>query len=299
MKRLFVRVCAAAVAAAALSGCAALDAHEAGSVPRGLTPSERLRVFDAGEVLVGRCMNRAGFAYWTSPRTGPEESRFLGYVADDVRWAREHGYGSRIREREDRERRSDANARYRASLSPERRAAYSEALDGGSAAAVLSAVLPGGSGTIRKRLGGCSAEAEKQLYGDAAAWFRADKVVGNLQPLYVPQLMRDARFTASLSDWSRCMARSGHAYPDPPAARAAATRRGQGLDPERAFSVETRIAVAEARCARESSLAAVGRERETHYRDGLRERYGDAMDTHRRLEFAAYERAVTVTGPRS
>ncbi|MGW8768433.1 hypothetical protein ACWGN5_38825 [Streptomyces sp. NPDC055815] len=292
MKHLLVRAGAVvAVVAAVTTGCSRPD--PAAPPERELTQAEQLRISDADEVLIKQCMNRAGFSYWTSPRLSLEESRAPGYVGDDVEWARKHGYGSRIRAEEDRARRANPNGNYRATLSPERRAAYDTALDGGRAARVLATAIPtgAGGGTVRKRLGGCSEQAEKRLYGDPDAWFRADKVVSNLQPLYVPRVMRDERFTTALTAWAGCMKRSGHAYADPTAARDAAARSGD-------YGTEVRIAVAEARCARDSSLAAVARERQTHYLNALRGQYGEELDAHRRLQRGAYERAAGITGAR-
>ncbi|WP_369146046.1 hypothetical protein [Streptomyces sp. R44] len=290
MKHLLVRAGAVvAVVAAVTAGCSRPE--PAAPPERELTQAEQLRISDADEVLIKRCMNRAGFSYWTSPRLSLEESREPGYVSDDVEWARKHGYGSRIAAAADRYRRTNPNGAYRQGLSAERRTAYDEALDGGRRARILSTKLPGGTATVRKRLGGCSEEAERKLYGDPDAWFRADKAVTNLQPLYVPRVLRDERFTTALAGWAACMRRAGLAYPDPTAARDAAART-------RDFASETRTAVAEARCARETSLAAVARERQTHYLNALREQYGEELDAHRRLQRGAYERAAGITGAR-
>ncbi|MEV0492028.1 hypothetical protein [Streptomyces atratus] len=311
MKRRFIAACAvAAVLSAAVTGCVQNTSGQgpttaAASTRTGQesepTQAERLRISDATEALIKRCMNRAGFSYWTGTRLSLEESRSPGYVNDDVDWAAEHGYGSRIQEKADKARRANPNGTYRAGLSPQRRRAYDKALDGGRDATVLTAEIPtpDGTGKISKRLGGCSAKAEKKLYGDPAAWFRADKAVTNLQPLYVSRITRDKKFTDALTAWARCMAAAGHRYPDPPAAQDAVARQAAGLAPAEAFEAEKRLAVAEARCARTSLLAAVARERETYYRGTLPDRYEELIDTHRRLEHDAYTRAAGITGPRA
>jgi hypothetical protein len=38
---------------------------------------------------------------------------------------------------------------------------------------------------------GCLAEAQRRLYGDRAAWFRADTIVGNLEPLAQQRARQD------------------------------------------------------------------------------------------------------------
>lgn len=303
MKRGFIAACAVAAAlSAAATGCTRSGSTEQERAADGQEPAytEQLRISDATEALTKRCMNRAGFRYWTSLRLSLEESRPLDYVNDDVAWAAAHGYGSRIQEKTDKAHRANPNGTYREGLSPQRREAYDQALDGGRDATVLTAEIPTPDGTahISKRLGGCSAEAEKKLYGDPAAWFRAAKAVSNLTALYAPRVTRDKEFTAALAAWSRCMGLAGHPYPDPPAAQDAVARQAAGLAPDKAFEGEKRVAVAEARCAHESSLADVTRERERHYRAALPGRYRELIDTYRRLERQAYARASEVTGPR-
>ncbi|MER6633780.1 hypothetical protein ABT301_37160 [Streptomyces sp. NPDC000987] len=297
---------AAAVMAAALTtavaGCSTPqkgpDAARQAREVRALTDAEQLGISDAEQRLIKRCMNGHGFQFWEAERLSLEESRTIGYVDDDVDWARRHGYGSRIEAKMERARKANANVAYRKSLSAERRAAYDIALDGGPDAPVISANIPGG-GTIRKRVGGCVVRAEKQLYGDVAAWFRAEKTVMNLRPLYVPQVMRDKTFTTALKAWARCMKRAGYPYPDPEAARQAARQQAQGAPPDQAFGAERQLAVADATCARDTSLRAIGSARETFYVNKLRDRYGEALDTSRLIQREALARAMTIVGPRA
>ncbi|MEU6378944.1 hypothetical protein [Streptomyces sp. NPDC046909] len=275
-----------------------------GKPPRELTDAEQLRVADAQQRLIKRCMAGKGFDYWEAERLSLEESRTLGWVTDDVAWADKHGYGSRIEAKHERARRNNRNVAYREGLSAERRAAYDKALDEGIDAPVITAEVPTG-GTVRKRVGGCVAQAEKQLYGDRVAWFRAEKTVMGLQPLYVPRLMADKRFAAALASWSGCMARSGYTYRDPQEARQAAVEQGlkadqaDQTDPGKAFEAERKLAVADATCAKNTSLRAIGNERETHYVNQLRGRYGNDLDTYARLQLRAFARATEIVEPRT
>ncbi|MDT9688731.1 hypothetical protein Q5762_10245 [Streptomyces sp. P9(2023)] len=302
MKQLFVRACTVvAVFSAAATGCAAQDSGRPVEArpERDLTQAEQLRISDANEVLIKQCMTRAGFSYWTSPRLSLEESRTLGYVADDVDWARKHGYGSRILAKEERARHANPNLAYRTTLSQERQVAFDTALDGGRDAPVISADVPSG-GKIQKRVGGCAAEAEKRLYVDLKAWFTADKTASNLRPLYVPKVLRDKQFTAALKAWSQCMKRAGHPYSDPSAARQATLRQAGGARSEdQAFAAEKQLAIADATCARDTSLRAIGTEREAYYMNKLRGQYGEALDTSLRMRREALARAVKIVGPRT
>ncbi|MDN3027960.1 hypothetical protein [Streptomyces sp. S.PB5] len=274
-----------------------LGTSAGGSRLRELTDAEQLRIGDAQQRLIKRCMARKGFDYWEAERLSLEESRTLGWVTDDVAWADRHGYGSRIEAKHERARLTNRNVTYRKGLSDERRAAYDKALDEGVDAPVITAEVPTG-GTVRKRVGGCVAEAEEQLYGDRAAWFRAEKTVMGLQPLYVPQLMADKRFAAALASWSGCMARSGYTYRTPQEARQAAVEQGLKTEPDKAFEAERKLAVADATCAKNTSLRSIGNERETHYVNRLRGRYGDDLDAYARLQLRASARAAEVVEPR-
>ncbi|MFF1299542.1 MULTISPECIES: hypothetical protein [unclassified Streptomyces] len=265
---------------------------------RELTDAEQLRIADAQQRLIKRCMTRKGFDFWEAQRLSLEESRTLGWVTDDVAWADKHGYGSRIEAKHERARLTNRNVAYRAGLSDERRAAYDRALDEGIDAPVITAEVPTG-GTVRKRVGGCVAEAEKHLYGDRVAWFRAEKTAMGLQPLYVPQVMADKRFAAALASWSRCMARSGHTYRTPQEARQAAVELGLKEGPGKAFEAERKLAVADATCAKNTSLRSIGNKRETHYVNKLRDRYGSDLDTYARLQLQALARAKKVIEPRT
>ncbi|MFD8720978.1 hypothetical protein ACFV2H_24050 [Streptomyces sp. NPDC059629] len=295
----------AAVAALALAGCSRASGDGAAPAAahrvRDLTYAEDLRISDAEQSLVARCMARRGFRYWTDRPLSLAESRPLGYVQDDVRWARTYGYGSRVTAKEDRARLHNPNSAYRKGLTATRKAAYDTALDGGRQAELLRTDVPGG-GKVSKQTGGCDAEAERQLYGDPQTWFRLDTTASNLRPLYVGKLLHDQRFTAAVHAWSACMKRAGHPYPDPGAARQATrehpanqTRAGEA----RSFAAETRIAVADATCAREVSLRSVGQDREAHYLAQLDGEYGARLDAYRQVRLKALERAERIVPART
>ncbi|ARP73233.1 hypothetical protein LK07_29530 [Streptomyces pluripotens] len=296
-----------AATALVLTSCARDDGSGTPAVPtarshaRALTPTEDLRITDAEQRLIRRCMARHGFRYWEDRTLTARESRPLGYVQDDLAWARVHGYGSRIRAKEDRARLHNPNIAYRAALPATRKAAYDTAMDGGHDAEPLRTRTPGG-GTVAKRSGGCTGAAEETLYGDPATWFRLDTTASNLRPLYVGRLLKDRRFTAAVDAWSRCMARAGHPYPDPQAARQA-TRDHPAeqtqAEEARSYAAETRIAVADATCARSVLLGPIGREREAYYLNRLPRAYVATLDAYRQLRLTALRRAEHITPARA
>lgn len=308
MRRVLMSLCAVVAATAAVTtGCAGGEGDGDGRArqdsrprPEALTWQQELRVTDAQQRLTKQCVKRHGFTYWEDRRLTLEESRPVRYVQDDVEWAREYGYGGRIDAENQKIRVSDPIGTYRQSLTPSRRAAFDIALDGGDDARLLTAALPGG-GEIRKRLGGCTEEAERKLYGDPAEWFRTGKVATGLNALYGDDLMKDRQFTTTLGAWSVCMKKAGQPYKDPQAARDAVrvdtSRLGEARAGE-AFAAERKTAVADATCARETSLRAVASARETYYLDRLRDRYGKDLDTYRQLGRQAYDRAVRIVPER-
>ncbi|MGW1779239.1 hypothetical protein ACWCQQ_08855 [Streptomyces sp. NPDC002143] len=301
MKRVLASLCAvAAVTGAVATGCGTGPDAERAARPAPLTWQQELRISDAQQRLTSRCMKRHGFTYWEDRTLTLRESKPVRYVQDDVAWARTYGYGGRIDAEQERLHTDNPIAAYRQGLSAARRTAFDEALDGGNGTRVLTAALPGG-GEIRKRLGGCTGEAERELYGDPAEWFRTGKIATGLNSLYGEQLMKDRELTAAVGAWSRCMKTAGQPYKDPQAARDAvrtATARLGAARADEAFAAERRTAVADATCARETSLRAVATARETYYQDRLRDRYGKDVDTYRRLGRQAYDRAVHVVPER-
>ncbi|MFD8975053.1 hypothetical protein [Streptomyces sp. NPDC059593] len=286
-------------------GSGAAGGVERRSAPPELTDPERALLDRAEALLVKRCMDTHGLPYWTVAPLSAAESRGLGYVLDDVAWAREHGYGSRLQHKELAAKRADPNLLHRNKLTGQRLTEYTDVLFGGPDTPTLSVRVPGG-GTISSSVGGCYGEASQELYGDRATWFRVDKTVANLTSLYGAELRRDPRFTGAVTAWARCMRRAGHPYPDPPAAHSAAAKAGlrdtgPTVDAEverRTFTDEVRLAVAEATCAEETGLGRTGRALETEYRDGLDGAYLDAIADHRRIERRALDRARDIAGAR-
>ncbi|MDG9703861.1 hypothetical protein [Streptomyces sp. DH37] len=238
-------------------------------------------------------MERKGFRYWVAPRVDADTAHAFTYrfVQDDVGWAREHGYGERLRQSFFKAKQRDPNIPYRNRLSPAERQRYLATLTGGPHARMLSVRLPTGA-SVRSQDGGCVHSARRQLYGDTEVFFHADKVATNLVPVYTPRLVRDPRFTKAVKAWSACVRKAtGRAYADPAALHDDLNERSARLDAADAHRLEVALAVAEATCARRTSLTTTLRELDRHYGDPVRERYAQEISTSSRMRLAALRRA--------
>ncbi|MGV4888604.1 hypothetical protein ACSR0Z_18745 [Streptomyces viridosporus] len=289
------------IAVVGMAGCGAATSSEKRDAVR---PEERLRELTAAEevlvekaeqLLVEECMEKAGFRFWVTEVESVESRKGSVFVLDDVDWAKEHGYGGRFRRDAEEARRNGPNGTYANSLTQEERARYRAVLDGTPSSGMLSVALPGG-GTVRTPRDSCHARAKGRLYGDFKTWFRVEKIATNLTPLYVPALTADKRFTKALAAWSRCMDGRGRNYSDPFEIRAELDLLTDGLSGAAAHAVEVGLAVDEAECAEESSLADTARALEDEYRAQKTRRYGEEIAAFQRMRLTALDRAEDVVG---
>jgi hypothetical protein len=243
---------------------------------------------DATQLLVRDCMRRRGFLFYIVRPTHVRGDRFFPYVIDNVRWARHHGYGADIERQVALQRHSDRNARYFASLPPRRRTAALAALNGPRPQG-LEVTLPGGQAVASKSDRSCTSDAERALYGDLEAWFRASTLTANLSVLWRSLVVADPAFTAGVTAWSNCMRRRGYAYTDPNQTRAEMTSHTR-IDLARAVD----IAVAEATCATTTGLGAIAHRLDRRYGKAVRHQYRSVLLQARRLQLAALPRARSI-----
>lgn len=251
---------------------------------RALTATQRSLLRDAEQILVQRCMRRQGFRVWKVPERPVAESKDFPYVVDDVAWARKHGYGSEL-ERRARELRSSApNQRYLRELPSQRRNAALAALHG-QRRTDLSVELPSGA-KVGRSSEGCTAEAETALYGDLAAWFRAEAITQTLSGMRYTQVTTDPDFKKSEKAWSTCMHRQGFRYTRPSQSRNHFLSV-PGSDPKE----EVATAVTEAKCANTSRLSATSERLTRKYGEKLRRKYSSVIRDRNRLQKAALPKA--------
>jgi hypothetical protein len=260
---------------------------------RELTDAEVILIERAEQLLVGACVEKAGFKYWPVPVTSVEERRSRGYVLSDVAWARKYGYGGQLEKKAEKIRRSDPNNAYANSLPEAERIRYSTTVDGDPSKGMLSVELPAG-GTVQTPRDGCWADTRERLYGDRATWFRVKKIATSLTPLYVPDLVKDKRLVNAVEAWARCMRAAGHDYADPNEISDKRYVLTEGLSPAQAHATEVELAVAEATCAVKTSLARTARSLEREYRTQKTRRYSDDIAQYQRMRLTALARAKEV-----
>jgi hypothetical protein len=280
--------------ATGVSGCTSATADQESRGASGATgvaetsTADKEVLHNAEEVLTRDCMKRRGFTYYVSPAVPRTDDRDFPYVLDDPDWAGRHGYGSDLQEEVTRLRESDPNLRYLRTLTPQRRVAAGNALHG-VGPGYVEAQLPTG-GTVRHYTDGCSAEAWKTLYTDIGAWYRAEKVSGNLDAVRRSLVVADPAVIDRIPSWAACMRSHGQPFGTPEAARATLPR-GRTKD---ARQVEISRAVAEATCARSSGLSTTVKKADQVAADALDSQYRSVIQELSRIRQIAVPRAERV-----
>lgn len=310
MRRMFSGTCASVVLViATTAGCtaAAMDGPARSDRPNdaaelggrgGSRNTEQILVQRAEQLLVKKCMEKAGFRYWVGALPTVDDLKGNGAFLTDVGWAKRNGYGSRLHAKAQNVQRDDPNSAYVETLSQAEGVRYSAALLGSPSSGMLTAELPAG-GTVQTPRDSCLADAKGWLYGDFETWFRVEKTATNLTPLYTTDLLNDQRFTDAVSRWSVCMLAAGHDYATPSQAREKLSKLAEGLSEKRAYAVEVDLAVAEATCANETPLASTARTLEMEYRKKQLPLYGDDIATYERMSLDALSRAEEITGSKA
>ncbi|MEU5261177.1 hypothetical protein [Amycolatopsis sp. NPDC021455] len=215
-----------------------------------LTPGQFDRIFEAKNVLQARCVRRLGLD-WQPPapdRTPDPERPDTNlhrpdvYVFLDEARAREFGFQPTPEERQRKAARED-----RAKTAEQARPAPSPE--------VRTALTGEGPNTIGGKpvpAQGCIGEADRKLHeGIEPGW--TENYPSTLAIGLQPAIERDSRVVAKLAEWSACMKRAGFAYRTPQDAESDPRwRASDGITPE-----EKAVAATEARCGRETDLAAV------------------------------------------
>ncbi|MEU5525035.1 hypothetical protein ABZ759_31440 [Streptomyces sp. NPDC047860] len=256
--------------------------------PHALGEAQKDTLHEAEEVLTRACMASHGFKTWVVPRRPLPDDRDFPYVVDDLRWASRHGYGSDLSAQREKLRTSDPNRRYFAGLTSSEQKRALDALHGRKSARHITARDPAGM-TVGRVDDGCTAQAQRELYGDLETWFRVTTVTDALAALRSRMTAGDAEFTKSVEDWSTCMRARGFPYATPQETRAA-FNADRGISRER----EIRTAVTEARCAASTGLSRTAHRLDERYGKQLRQRYEEEVRTRLTLENEALARARTI-----
>jgi hypothetical protein len=281
------------VATLAATGCSDSDsdsdgASQDGGAPRTtlpvqLTSEEKRALSLAEQELTGDCMRERGFQYRVAAPAQGEEKESPRFGTEDVAKARSEGYAiDRSESEHSHNVPTDANALYAQSLPPSRQQAFDAALFGASDGPQGSVTLPNGQ-QIGFSLTGCLSAARKRLYGgDVNRFMAVDAFVNNLEGEVARRVRRNGQIIDSLERWRACMRKRGLDFSDPN--EAIETAR---VDPTR----ERTIAVADATCARASSLVDIGRRLLRTYEQEVYEEYEGRVIAYNELTQDGLDRA--------
>ncbi|MCX2184070.1 hypothetical protein KV205_26565 [Streptomyces sp. SKN60] len=260
---------------------------------RDLTLPEAIEIERAEQKLIKQCMDGRHLPYWEFPVPSVDERKNGSFVIDDVRWAAKYGYGRVFDDLGAKIRSSHPTILFQNKLDRPARIAYSKAFEGDPDDR-MEVKVPGGHGTLSYPRGGCTNEARGKLYGDAETWYKSSRTVENLLPLYSQDLRRDKRFTTALGRWARCMKAAGRPFDTPEKLREARQTAIQDMPVAKADAFDKKLAVTEATCAKQSSLAETARSLEEGYRAQAAKPYPKQWDDYRKMRLFALRQAREV-----
>ncbi|MGW0337915.1 hypothetical protein ACWD0J_40070 [Streptomyces sp. NPDC003011] len=235
----------------------------------------------AEKILTRDCMRKEGFSFWVTPELPEPLERLFPYVIDDKQWAAANGYGRGIRERREASARNDPNRRYFDRLSTDRKAAAITALNGPTPEG-LEADVPG-MGKIRHSDKGCVSDAQRVLYTDLRAWYRAKKVTDALARSATAAVVHDPKLVPVTREWATCMHERGLSYDMPQKTREHFARRSR--------AGELSTAQTEAACAQSTGLAATLRKVSRTHRQEMDSHHSTEVKNRALLEYKALSRA--------
>lgn len=243
------------------------------------------------QILIGRCMRAHGFDYKvdeTPPQAATiDNPTIYPYGIDDVAWAGKNGFVDRTTSRPG-DTSAESNELYVSDLPAQAQEAYSLALFGPRKPAVSVRLVDGK--TVYAGTKGCTAKAERELYGNFAEWFRASTIVDNLSLEIQPKVRSHARYIKALRKWALCMTRLRAPADNPHDLREKFAKRSEGMARPAAHQMERQIAMKEARCVRESAVAATGQGLEERYTEIVRNRHRSDLEAVQRMRTHALKR---------
>lgn len=238
----------------------------------------------ATERLIAQCMDRHGFEYAEQSPSSSEST--LPRVLDDVEWARENGYGDLFGARGVPA--PDANSRILAAMTSEQQNAWNTTLMGTGHRLVVN--LPD-RGRLSTSNNGCTAEAQRTLYGDLAGWYHARRAVDHLGSYVNDEVIANPEYRTGLASWVRCVRERGLVASNP-------TQLRQLVAPEstggRAHPKEIAAAVAEAACGSSTGFAATSAALERTFRPKIERRFAPELDALKSFKHKALPRARQV-----
>ncbi|MFD8522605.1 hypothetical protein ACFV2D_21720 [Streptomyces capillispiralis] len=221
------------------------------------TKKQHALLWQAQSNLVGKCMRERGYFYEVDNGKSPPARDGFPFGIESVAWAEKYGFTDPGTVQEGRARTGNPNQRYYETLTKEKQARYMAALYGGRRD-LVSVELDNGAVVSASRRG-CSAAAERELYGDFSRWFTHSTVASQLKSSALSAAMEDSAYVRATHAWARCVAGLGHEADSPQQLRQSFEERRSAMTKEDSVRMERTLAVAEATCVRRTELARTGK----------------------------------------
>ncbi|MQS35088.1 hypothetical protein FFZ77_05435 [Streptomyces katsurahamanus] len=207
--------------------------------------AERMRLDEGRAALINKCLRRFemrdDFKLPGMP-PGPRSLMDRRYGLTDEAAARTHGYHLR----DDPRGRSATSPPEAGTAAEKKRLAVLQGADeaksdGGRALRVKGMTVPAG---------GCVGEADREIAGKDRLGPGELARSANFQTFDISK--RDPRVTEVFKEWSECMKKAGHSYPDPLAAMS-----DSGFQGKSSTRAESKVAVADVDCKRQTNLIGI------------------------------------------
>lgn len=248
---------------------------QTGSSATQISKDDHRDLYDAEQILVAHCMQKAGFHYRPQPYTDPTpDGSEFPFLPWSVSSAEQYGFHSANATR------ADPNLNYFTGLSKGAAAQYVVDLNGGGPGTTrVQATSPQGF-IISHSTGGCVAVAEGVLYGNFAARFTSEVTVENLPPIWQTKVQADPSYIRVKQSWARCIHAFGLSYPTP---QSASDQFTSGT----LSQLEINTAVATRKCANDVHMDDVVNRLDDHYETAVDRTYAKEVDIFRALELKA------------
>lgn len=282
-----------------------LSSAEIAVLTGSVSPVITAELGNAHEVLVQRCMQSKGLAYYphfvtTAGVTGQQQVPGVPGAAISLAARETDGYGFYSQVMQARANPGGGQGSFREetyadSLTGAAGRRYRLALDGPDSQRI-TVTLPG-DGTASLLTGGCEGAANRQLYGSVANTAQVTTGYSLLYDGFYTTVVSDPKFTAVVARWSSCMSSRGLKYSTPTTLSNSLYRRIYTNPAPAARDLEIRVAVADYQCAKAVNLVATARRLESEHAQYMSRPLAQYLALITRVDISAAKVAKSINPP--